>query len=82
MFTPLARLLLVSAAVALGGREIASGRPWGWALMTGAALLALGYFRYGTIWLAFRAYRRGDLERLARRIRQVRDALLPPAAVS
>jgi hypothetical protein len=73
MFSPVMRLLLIMTGLALGALQIARGQAAGWFLVVAAALLAYGYFRYGTVWLAFRAYRRGHLEVVERRLRQVRD---------
>jgi hypothetical protein len=37
----------------------------------GAASLGLGYFRHGTVWLAFRAQRRGNTERAKRLLQEI-----------
>ena len=73
MFSPTIRLFLVVAGLIGGILRIASDEPAGWMLIAGAALLAYGYFRYGTVWLAFQAYRRGDIATVERRLRQIND---------
>jgi len=71
MFGPVVRLLLGASALALGVVHIARGNPTGWIAVGIAVLLAYGYFRYGTVWLAFQAYRRADIDGIERRLRQV-----------
>jgi uncharacterized membrane-anchored protein len=73
MFSPLGRLVLIVIGLALGGSQVVAGQARGWFVIAAAALLVLGHFRHGTVWLAFRAYRGGDVEGMERRLRQVRD---------
>jgi outer membrane PBP1 activator LpoA protein len=46
--------------------------------LAGAAFLAWGYFRYGTVWLAWQEVRRGNTGRAAELLREVRH----PSALS
>ena len=46
--------------------------------LAGAAFLAWGYYRYGTVWLAWQEVRRGNTVRAAELLRQVRH----PSALS
>ena len=57
MFTPFVRLLLILTAVAAGVTYVLRGESLGWLLLAAAGLLAVGYWRHATVWLAFRADR-------------------------
>lgn len=72
MFSTSVRLALIVAALGLGLVEVSSGHAIGYCLIAAAALLAYGHFRYGPVWLAFRALRAGDAERAARLLSQVK----------
>lgn len=71
MFPPRVRLVILAVVAALGAAEAARGRGAGWVLLVGAALLGYGAVRHGTVWIAFRAYRRGDLDAMERHLRGV-----------
>jgi uncharacterized protein HemY len=64
--------VLIVATLALGLVEVSTGNSIGYWLIAAAALLAFGHFRYGPVWLAFRALRAGDADRAARLLSQVR----------
>ena len=74
MLTPFVRLLLILIAVAVGAIYAFRGESLGWLLLAAAGLLAVGYWRHATVWLAFQAYRRGDVDGVERHLRVVRDA--------
>lgn len=60
MFTPVVRLAAVLVLLALAIRELGERPVLSAAWFACAACLAYGHFRYGTVWLASRAVRRGD----------------------
>lgn len=72
MFTPKLRLLLALASFAMGTYYIVAGRYAGLLLLAASALLGYGYFKYGTVWLAFRQVARGEMDRAARLLDQVK----------
>lgn len=73
MFHPVVRFLLVAACVLYGVWSLQAGRETWIVPFLAAGLLAWGYFRHGTVWLAFRAARRGDFDRSGRLIAKVRE---------
>ena len=55
---------MILFSVGLGGYQFATGSRFvGACFLAAAALLIYGYFRYGTVWLAYRALRTGRPER-------------------
>jgi tetratricopeptide (TPR) repeat protein len=72
MFTPKLRLFLALASFAVGTYRIVVGDYVGLVWLAGAAVLAYGYFKYGTVWLAFREVARGHMEPAAKLLAQVK----------
>lgn len=72
MFTPKLRLFFALAAFAIGAYQIVTGHYSGLLLLAGSALLGYGYFKYGTVWLAFRQVALGQMDRAARLLAQVK----------
>ena len=68
MFVPAVRLALVLTGIALGLAMLDESPVASWLGFAGAALLAVGHWRYGTVWLAFRSYRRGEFDRMERQL--------------
>lgn len=67
MRVTLAVMGTVAAALAfLGGRWLL-----GFAYLAAAALIVRGQRRYGTVWLALRAFRRRDMQRVAALLRRI-----------
>jgi len=77
MFTPRVRLALAVVSFLLGCYRLIAGDYAGVVLLAASAFLTYGYFKYGTVWLAFRAVARGEMEQAAGLLRQVKrpDAL-------
>jgi hypothetical protein len=77
MFTPKLRLFLALAAFAIGTYRVVVSDYVGLVWLGAAALLGYGYFKYGTVWLAFRQVALGQMDRAARLLDQVKrpDAL-------
>jgi uncharacterized protein HemY len=63
MFTPTIRVLLILGCLLLGAWDLRRGSVTGWLLLVAGVLLAFGYFRYATIWLAWKALKAGDVGR-------------------
>lgn len=72
MFSPRVRALLAAVSFAFGCYQVVSGHYVGLVFFAVAAFLAYGYFKYGTVWLAFRAVARGEMEGAAKLLAQVR----------
>ena len=72
MFDTWLRLAIIVPTGFLGTLQLVRGQPQGALLVVAALLLTYGYFRYGTIWLAYRAYRRSDIGRVDRLLDQIR----------
>ncbi len=73
ILTPRLRLTIVALLLLAGAWLVARlGQPAGWLLLYGAGVVAWNYWRVGTVWLAFAAYRRNDLERVRALLEQVR----------
>lgn len=72
MFTPLARaiLILISCLLIAYGFHTDHWITY-WTLPV-PVLFAVGYFRYGTVWLAFRAMRKGHIDRVRRLVAQIK----------
>jgi len=64
---------LILLCIGLAAYLLAAGRSFaGAAALAIAASLAYGYFRYGTVWLAFRALRAGRSDRARALLDQIR----------
>jgi hypothetical protein len=62
MFSPTLRLLLILASIGFGVHQLTRGNFLaGAGFLTGAALLAWGHVRYGTVWAAFKRLQAGDV---------------------
>ncbi len=72
MFSNPVRLVLILGCVGWGLYQVLRGDLTGLVVVAAGCMFAYGYFRYGTVWLAFRAARAGDLERTARLLSQTR----------
>jgi hypothetical protein len=72
MYSLRGRLLYGAAALLVAAWLISTGHGWGWALLALPVLLAWGFFRYGPMVVAFRAYHDQDWEMLALHLRTVR----------
>lgn len=72
MFDTWVRLAIIAPAGSFGTVQVLRGQPQGWLLVAAALFLTYGYFRHGTIWLAYRAYSRGNLGRVHRLLDQIR----------
>ena len=68
------RLVLVAAATIFGALRVSRGAASGWLYLVAAAVLAVAFLREGPIWLAMRAYRRGDIAGVRRLTGQVSRA--------
>lgn len=65
--------VVVSLVCAVGGLwALRNQSPAAWPLLAAALLLLSGYWRYGTVWLAWRAFTRGDLDAVERLIANIR----------
>lgn len=73
MSTPRARGILSLLAFALGTYLVISGRYLGLALLAASAFLAFSYFKYGPVWLAFRAVAGGQMDKGAELLQQVKE---------
>ena len=72
MFSLTFRVLLFVAAIGYGSFQIAHGRLFGCLPLCGAAVLVIGYFRYGAIRPAFKAMLRHDLAAAGRYLATIR----------
>ncbi len=72
MFTPKLRLALAVVSFLFGAYRIALQDYNGLILLAASALLAYGYFRHGTVWLAFRAVARGQMDSAVQLLNQVK----------
>jgi uncharacterized protein HemY len=73
MFSPFVRLLMIAVSLIYGIKWLYLGEWIGILLILGAVLLTVGYFRYGTVWLAFHALARGNLEKANRHISKINN---------
>src|SRR6186997_2657770 len=71
MFTPKVRLALAFASFFVGAYWIIKGSLLGLAFVAAAALLGYGYFKYGTVWLAFREVARGNMDQAVQLLNRV-----------
>lgn len=72
VLTPRVRGLLAIAAFALSVYALLTGAYIGLVGLAASAFLAYGYFKYGTVWLAFRAVSAGQMEQAAQFLQQVK----------
>ncbi len=63
MFSPGVRILLIFAAFGMGGALLLQRETAGLFFIAAGAFLAWGYLRHGSVYAAFWAYRKGDIER-------------------
>jgi RimJ/RimL family protein N-acetyltransferase len=66
------RLVLIFILVALGMLFVEVKTSYALLVWLGAILVLVGHFRTGTVWLAFRRFRKGDLEGARRLLGSVR----------
>jgi hypothetical protein len=66
MYSPTVRLVLVLLCVVGAVLGFYRGAPTGWLFTVAAALFTLGYWRNASVWLAWRAFKRGDMSRVRR----------------
>lgn len=72
MYTPTSRIILAVACVLVGTLALVRGPAIsGWLLLGTAILVIAGYWRAGTVWLAWRAARLGNLTRAQQLLTQV-----------
>jgi hypothetical protein len=71
MFTPVARFSLILGCLAIGVWWLSTGEWMGIFVLFAAACFGFGYFRYGTVWLAFRALREGNIDKAENLISKV-----------
>lgn len=71
MFTFSIRMILVAATACVGAYRLSSGNQDGAMLLVASGLLVYGHFRYGTVWLAYRAARAGKFERAGQLLSQI-----------
>jgi tetratricopeptide (TPR) repeat protein len=73
MLTPKVRLALCVAFFALGAYWVVAGRYAGLLFLVASAYLAYGYFKYGTVWLAFREVAHGRMAEAAQLLAKVKQ---------
>jgi len=71
LFTPGIRLALAVISFVLGAYLLVQGDYAGVLFLGGAAFLGYGYFRYGTVWLAFREVARGNMAAASKLLQKV-----------
>ncbi len=71
MYTPRVRVFLIAIAVAGGMLFLPTQPHVAYALFFSVVLFIIGYFRSGTVWLAFRAFRKGQVDRAGRLINHI-----------
>lgn len=72
MLPPRIRWLLALGSFAFGCYRVIAGNLLGLAFLALSAWFTYGYFKYGTVWLAFRAVAGGQMEKAARLLQEVR----------
>lgn len=73
MLTPRLRLIIAIASFVAGAYLLVVGDYAGVAFLGGAAYLGYSYFKYGTVWLAFREVARGHMNEAAELLQQVKN---------
>lgn len=76
MFTSPIRFILISFSLISGVYLLTQQVYVGIFLLLSGALWIFGYFRYGSVWVAFRAFNKGDLEQARKISAQVRNPQL------
>lgn len=72
MFSLPTRILIVLFLLAYSIYKLADGHQSGYLPLLAAAVIAIGYFRYGAIRPAFMAMMRGDVETASRHVETIR----------
>lgn len=72
MYSPLLRIALIAICLVAAASALSRGFWMSWVYLLGAVLLAAGYWRTGAVWLAWRAWRRGDAAGAERLLGSVR----------
>jgi cbb3-type cytochrome oxidase subunit 3 len=73
MLTPGLRLALAIASFLAGAYLLVLGDYAGVLFLGGAAYLGYSYFKYGTVWLAFREVARGNMNEAAALLQKVKE---------
>jgi hypothetical protein len=73
MFSSRVRLLLAATCFAIGSAFLFWRVILAVPMFVAGALFVWGHWRYGTVWLAFQRYRKGDMDAVERLLNQVRD---------
>jgi tetratricopeptide (TPR) repeat protein len=73
MLTPRLRLTLAIASFVTGAYLLVVGDYAGVVFLGGAAYFGYSYFKYGTVWLAFREVARGHMNEAAALLQQVKE---------
>ncbi len=73
MFSNPIRIALILGCIGFGIYRVVYGDRMGLLYVVAGILVAYGYFRYSTVWLAFRAVQKGELDRAARLLSQTRN---------
>lgn len=73
MFTSTIRLTLIVITIGFGLYLLAQQKNTGLFFLLAGALLALGYFRYNNVWIAFQAYKKGNIEQARKLILKVKN---------
>ena len=73
MLTPRLRLTLALASFLAGAYLLVAGDYAGVLFLGGAAYLGYSYFKYGTVWLAFREVARGHMNEAADLLQKVKE---------
>jgi len=72
MYSLRGRLVYAALDVLVAAYLISTGHPWGWLLLAVPLLLAWGFFRYGPMVVAFRAYHDRNWSELTTHLQTVR----------
>ncbi len=73
MFTPSVRLFLILGCLAMAVWRLSTGEVEGMVFLFIAVCLGFGQFRYGTVWLAFSALGKNDIDRADSLITKISD---------
>ena len=71
MYTNRGRLICGVLVLLLAAFLLAKGQRWAWVLLVTPGLLLFGYYRYGTVFLAFNAYAQRDWSTVRVRLNSV-----------